>query len=151
MVVEDQDAFIKGLQNGLGLTSSSEIILSDPQTVSEFIRKDKAFHTKCIEAVKLSSRVQLNYTTTLLIERKYKEWKFQVEQLRVFIPDLNLWESYCKKADADIGKVMRACHIYKSFGECATALGYFKTELVEYIMANEALANYMTQKNIYNF
>jgi hypothetical protein len=151
MTEEDKAAFITGLRSGLGLTASAELSLLDPKSVSALIKSTPDFHKQCIEAIRTAARVHLNYSTTLLVEKKYKQWKYQVEQLRIFISDLILWESYCEKANLTDTVVLKACHIYPSMSECATSLGLYPAEFVEYVMNNPDLSAYLTLKNIYNF
>lgn len=147
----DQTLLLTALQNGIGFTQSCALNLFHPKTVSEYIYKNKEFHLSCIKSIKAAARGNLEHAQRLKNEKKFGEWHKQQDYIRNFITELTLWEAYTTKKDITVDKVMRACHIYNNLDECATACGLTRQELIEYIMSNAELAEYLTETSTYNF
>lgn len=147
----EQTLLLIALQNGIGLSSACEITMIDIKIASEYIKKNKDFHISCTNAIKSAAAGNLENLSKLKKQKKFSEWQRQQQQAHNFITELNLWECYCKKDEVDEIKIMKAAHIYKTIIECATAVGMYKRELVEYIIENELLATYFSQTNLYNF
>lgn len=138
------------LQNGIGLSIACEICMLDVEQVSKYMRLDKDFYQKCITAVKISAKDNLEYAQKLKNEKRYNEWHRQQEAIRNFVSDITLWEDYCKRSEIDNIKIMKAAQIYKNLTECATAIGFKSRDLIEHIMDDENLAMYFSQKGIFN-
>lgn len=150
LTLEDRVALIASLKNGLGLTVACSFIHLHPRDVSKFILENDDLHLECIDAIKFSAKALLVISNTYLEKHQFEKWKQNNSFIKDFIPDLILWESYCKKEDLTVDRVTKAVHIYRTIDECATAVGYTKNEFITYITSNPALSLYLSQKNIYN-
>ena len=147
----DKLLLIASLENGIGFTSSCELNLYDPKTISDYINNNIEFKTQCVQAIKDSVRTNLEFAQHLRNEKRHKEWQRQTQYIKSFISDLTLWESYCKKEEVDFNKVMKASMIYKTLEECSTAIGMTKFEFIDYCFSDESLSLYFNQRNIYKF
>lgn len=147
----DKSQLLVALQNGVGLSSACELCMFDVKEISQAIKEDAELHASCMRAVKSAAASNLEFAQRLKMEKKFREWHLQQALLRGFITELTLWESYCSKEEVSPDKVMRAAMIYRTVDECATALGLYRSEFVDFCLTNEALALYLNQKNIFQF
>lgn len=144
---EDKIAFLSALNTGLGLTAACDLLLMDPKQVSEHIVANQDLHKECIDALKFSAKALLVISNTHLNDEQYEKWKSNNSHIREFIPNLVLWESYKQKKDVVPVDITVAIHVYKTLAELATAIGFTRRELLEYITSNEQLSIYLTEKS----
>lgn len=151
MTENDRTLLLVSLQNGIGLASACELSMFDVKEVSAYIRKDKIYHTSCLNAIKSATAANLEFMTKLKKEKKFSEWHRQRDRVTNFITELTLWESYCKRGEIEEKKILKAVHIFPNIQECATAMGFYRHEFIEYVLERESLSLYLTQAGIYNF
>lgn len=151
MVENEKTLLLLSLQNGIGLSSACEISMLDIKEVSDYIKKDTSFHKSCLMAIKSTVAGNLEFMQKLKKEKKFSEWHRQQEKMKLFISDLTLWESYCKKEDVKTETLMQIAHYYKTIEECATAIGFTKRELIDYIIKDSKLSYYFNQTGKLNF
>lgn len=151
MTENDRTLLLVSLQNGIGLASACEFAMLDIKAVSQYIRTDKIYYASCLNAIKSAAAANLEFMTKLKKEKKFSEWHRQRDRVTNFITELTLWESYCKRAEIEEKKVLKAVHIFPNIQECATALGFYRSEFIEYVLERENLSFYLTQAGIYNF
>ena len=146
---DDKVSFLAALNTGLGLTSACELLLLSPKDVSEYIQKDKSLYQECIAAVQFSARALLVISNTYLTDEKYDQWKTNNSVIREFIPTLVFWESYKQRDAVSAEDITVALNLYKTVPELATACGFTRRELLEFIVSNEQLCLYFTEKNLF--
>lgn len=145
---ENKTAFLSALQNGLGLTAACNLLLLSPQKVSEYILKNRPFHLECEEALRFAAKALLIISNKHLKDEKYGEYKTNVSDIKDFIPQLILWESYKQRHKVTPTDITVALNLFKTVGELATACGFTQVELLEYVTSNEQLCLYFANKNL---
>lgn len=133
---QDKEALLAGLRTGLGLTHSASIIGLTPQEITEYLHDNEIFYKDCLKAVKYQSKVMLVVSNQLLKDKKYSKWKEHNEYMKLFISNLNLWESYCSKKDINNFRAAEAYVITNDKQEAATVCGMTIREYNEYIIQN---------------
>lgn len=130
----DKEAFLAGLKAGLGLTHSAGIIRMTAQEVSEYLIENTEFLQECEKAVKYSAKVLLVLSNTYLKEKKYRKWKENNEYIRLFISNVYLWESYCRREEVTNFKAAEAYAITRDKQEAATICGMTIREYNTYLL-----------------
>lgn len=146
----DLNTFKAGLVNGLGLTFTCENMGYDPREVSEYLKRNPSVMKDCQNAVSTSFKAYLSYSNKLLTEKKFGQWMNQGKNLREFVGKIVLWEQHCTAAEAeDPYKVTAAFHLYQTTREVATACGLTLPQLVDKILANDALKAYLRSNGFF--
>lgn len=145
---ENKTAFLSALQNGLGLTAACNLLLLSPKDVSAYVLANKSFHLECQEALRFAAKALLIISNQALKDEKYNEYKTNVSDIRDFIPQLVLWESYKQRDKVKPEDITVALNLFKTIGELATSCGFTQMELLEYVTSNEQLCLYFANKNL---
>lgn len=133
---QDKEAFLAGLRSGLGLTQSASIIGLEPREITQYLKDNQNFYKDCLKAVKYQSKVMLVVSNQLLKDKNYRKWKEHNEYLKLFVSNLNLWESYCTKNDINNFRAAEAYVITNDKQEAATVCGMTIREYNEYLIKN---------------
>lgn len=148
---EDISTFLGAIRLGLGVTHAASFIQAHPQDVSEMMRNDPEFMNECTGAIKYAVRLLMITANNQIEQEDFAKVGKTRAKLANFVGELVLWEDYCKLKDVTPDHICRAAHIYKTLGECATAVGMTSRELIEYIAANQDLARYFNINHLYGF
>ena len=144
----DKETFLTGLRMGYGMTASASHINVSPKQMTDYINKHPEFHELCKTTLKETTRFLVSLANNFLAAEKVTQWSATNSRVKDYIKELVTWESYCKKEELRPEHITRACYIYKTRQECATAVGMTEREFLEYCADNVELSIFMVKKNI---
>ncbi len=145
---EDKSAFIAALKNGIGLTKACNLLQIHPKDITEYIQANKEFEKECNTSIKYSAKALLVMSNEHLIKKRFGQWNATKLHLKKFVSELNLWESWCRKDQVNVGNTFNSLMYHENIDEAATSLGMNRKELILYINAHPGLKGAIESANI---
>ena len=148
---EDKTLFLGALRMGLGLSHACSYIYESPKEVSLEIANNEVFKKECQDAVKYAARLLLITAQQAVGREDYNSIKKTQVRMAVFVTELVLWESMCKKEQVTPAIISKAVHLYKTKYDCATAIGMTLIEFTDYVASDMTVAIYFATNHIYGY
>lgn len=148
-MIENETVFMFALSEGFGFSEACDMSMNSKAKVSAFLlspngSKQLEMALKAIQ----SARVKLMQAAQVFQEEKNMQKAQDMRERAGKIQGLRLWESYCKKPELSITKLVEAFILSKHPKETATMVGLEYPEYVKYVRENEVILSIIEQYKI---
>ncbi len=142
---EDIQLLEDGLRTGLGLTKSASLLRIEAKTVSDFLKSNEEVYNRALNAIRDAAHAMIKRNAAHVKKQEWEQWEANTQNIRVFVNELVLWESICKKEEVNPGIILAAYGKFKVWEEVGTACGFTALEMQAYLNRNPRITLYIKQ------